>query len=300
MSAILPTKTVTFKKIGDLEIQLDVYLPPQSQAQAVPVLLWYHGGGLLQGHRNQMAPYMRRAAAKHNLAVISSDYRFCPQATVADVLTDVLDGIAFVRNGLVSHLPANAIDPNRLAVSGSSAGGYLALLAGLYAEPKPKALVPIYPIADPFGSFFTNPQPAPFNLPLLSPEQLAASLDPSAPQQANCGPMGQDTRMNMYTYMLHHANLAQLYGLDRQARQDEAEKFRIARNIFAKGLPPSYVLHGDADQAVGVEQADEVVGVMTGCGLEVVYQRPRGKNHFCDTAEDFDSEPMFRFILNHV
>ena len=44
-SDILPTKTITYKTVDELEIQLDVYVP--NQADKVPVLLWYHGGGLL-------------------------------------------------------------------------------------------------------------------------------------------------------------------------------------------------------------------------------------------------------------
>lgn len=45
MSDIQPTKTIVYKTVGKLEISLDVYLP--DQADKVPVLLWFHGGGLL-------------------------------------------------------------------------------------------------------------------------------------------------------------------------------------------------------------------------------------------------------------
>jgi acetyl esterase/lipase len=38
-------QTITYKKVGQLHIQLDLTLPPN--AYKVPVLLWFHGGGLL-------------------------------------------------------------------------------------------------------------------------------------------------------------------------------------------------------------------------------------------------------------
>lgn len=45
MADILPTQTITYKSVNGLDIALDVYLP--SNANRVPVLLWFHGGGLL-------------------------------------------------------------------------------------------------------------------------------------------------------------------------------------------------------------------------------------------------------------
>lgn len=45
MADIKPTKTITYKTAGDLEIPLDLYLP--DNANKLPVMLWFHGGGLL-------------------------------------------------------------------------------------------------------------------------------------------------------------------------------------------------------------------------------------------------------------
>lgn len=38
-------QTITYKKVGQLQIQLDLTLPPN--VYKAPVLLWFHGGGLL-------------------------------------------------------------------------------------------------------------------------------------------------------------------------------------------------------------------------------------------------------------
>jgi acetyl esterase/lipase len=41
-----------FKTVDGVEIGLDIYLPSTAtSSKPVPVLLWWHGGGLLQGTR---------------------------------------------------------------------------------------------------------------------------------------------------------------------------------------------------------------------------------------------------------
>jgi len=244
MAIIQPTKTLTYKKVSKLEIPLDLYLPDSQKG--VPVLLWFHGGGLIQGRRDALARHMRRGVQKYGYACVSADYRLAPQVSVKDILEDVKDCINFIRKELPSHLESGALDVSRLAVSGSSAGGYLALLAGLYAEPKPNVILPIYPITDPLGTFFTNPQPPPMGRYSPSKDEMAPYLDAKAESAANCGPVGQDARSHMYVYMLGAANLAHLYHVP---EAKDAEPFRISRNVYERRLPPAYFLHGDAGKS---------------------------------------------------
>lgn len=163
-------------------------------------------------------------------------------------------------------------------------------------DPKPTAIIPIYPITDPLGTFFINSQPPPMKRRLAEKEEVAAYLDPRAEQVANCA-ITDDPRMHMYVRMMHDANLADLWGV-REA--SAAEPYRLSRQVYEHRLPPSYFIHGDADSCVGVEQADEVVGAALGCGLEVEYERPHGKDHFLDTAPEYENEAMFSFMMKHL
>ena len=241
---------------------------------------------------------MRKGVQTYGYACVSADYRLAPQVSVKDILEDVKDCINFIRTELSKHVDEGAVDVKRLAVSGSSAGGYLALLAGLYVDPKPNVIMPIYPITDPLGTFFTNSQPPPLSRPPASKEKVAPYLDRSAEQVANCIPNPEvDSRMQMYTYMLQSATLAELLGV---ADAKEAAPFRISRCVYEYGLPPAYFLMGDSDSAVGVEQADEVVGAMLGCGIDVQYERIHGKDHFLDTGADYENDAMFSFMMKHL
>lgn len=98
------------------------------------------------------------------------------------------------------------LDTTRIAVSGSSAGGYLALLAGLATGPvKPKVILPIYPITDPLGIFFTTPQKHPAGH--IERAALEPYLDPKAPAQTHTAREG-DPRAKFYFYMMQEAILA--------------------------------------------------------------------------------------------
>lgn len=62
------------------------------------------------------------------IALISPDYRLAPQANVYLILEDAQAAVEFVRNDLVSLLKTR-IDPDRLALTGGSAGGWLGELS---------------------------------------------------------------------------------------------------------------------------------------------------------------------------
>jgi len=180
---------------------------------------------------------MTRGVAKYGYAFVSADYRLAPQVGVQDVLEDVLDCIAFIRTELATHGGPDVLDTNRIAVSGSSAGGYLAILAGLYVEPKPKVILGIYPITDPLGGFFTTSQLDALGKARSDPASVAAFLDPQSDVVANSAPGDESNQNKMYNYMLEKANLAALLRIG-----PGDDTFRIAKSIFQRGLPPTYIV----------------------------------------------------------
>lgn len=241
---------------------------------------------------------MRRGVQRYGYACVSPDYRLAPQVGIKDILDDVKDCIEFVRTKLSICLnDPTAIDASRLAISGSSAGGYLSLLAGPYVQPKPAVVAPIYPITDPYGAFFTTPQSPPLKRRPIAYEEVSTFLDRHGEVITSSGPIGEDPRSNLYTWMCMSANLATLLGL---SDTDAASQYRVSRVISTRGLPPTYVLHGDHDTAVGVEQADEVVGACLGCGIEIKYERLRGLEHTFDDDEAYENNEFYAFIMKHL
>lgn len=292
------TKHTFVYKTATVPIELDVYLPatPSASAQGLPILVWFHGGGLLQSSRKDVAPHHIRGVTKHGYVFISVDYRLAPQVGVSDILEDVKDSLKWITTELPTKLEGGdkLLDTTRLAVSGSSAGGYLALLAGLYStEPKPKVILPIYPITNPFGKFFTTPQPHPLGH--LERSVVESVLDPNAPVvTSDNGP--EDPRSKFYPYMLQEANLAQLLHV-----KESDEEFVIPPQIRKRGsYLPTFIIHGDADKFVGVEQSDEVVDALKEVGAEIEYERPKGQDHFLDVPENVELDGYYAFLKKHV
>ena len=47
-------KTITYSRVGDLEIQLDLYLPPDVSPGPKAVIIFIHGGGMIGGCRKTL------------------------------------------------------------------------------------------------------------------------------------------------------------------------------------------------------------------------------------------------------
>jgi acetyl esterase/lipase len=131
--------------------KLDLYLPAKGNAP-VPLVIWIHGGGFTVGDKHSLprrqfgpppkpvglfGPYQIQVPNVATLvakgyAVVSLNYRL--GTTFMDgVLPATQDGKAAVR-----FLRANAgkynLDPNRFAVWGNSAGGYMAAIIGVTGD----------------------------------------------------------------------------------------------------------------------------------------------------------------------
>ena len=149
-----PIKPITYvyKVVGDLAIKADVYRLPGDDAR--PVVVWVHGGGLISGGRGGPYPAQRMRYLNAGYVIVSIDYRLAPESKLPDILDDVRDAIGWVR---AKGPELFRIDPNRLAVIGQSAGGYLALMAGFAVSPRPRALIAFYGYGDVDGDWYAKP-----------------------------------------------------------------------------------------------------------------------------------------------
>ncbi len=87
-----------------------------------PAIVWFHGGGFVLGDLETAEPTARSLALRTGATVVCVDYRLAPEHVIDDAYQDGLDAISWVR----SHAAELAIDPDRIAVGGDSAGGNIA------------------------------------------------------------------------------------------------------------------------------------------------------------------------------
>jgi acetyl esterase/lipase len=107
--------------------RLDLYLPKGQRD--VPVLMFVHGGGFTQGIKDQYA-FVGEVFAARGIATAVINYRLSPKVSHPGHVQDVARAFAWLR----AHVAEYGGRPDRIFVSGHSAGGHLAALLG--ADPK--------------------------------------------------------------------------------------------------------------------------------------------------------------------
>src|SRR6185503_6440081 len=124
-------ETVVYKKAGSLGIKADVY--HYSDAKVRPVVVSLHGGALIMGHRESFSGPVKKFALTNGYVVVSFDYRLAPETKLPEIIADIEDAFRWLRREGVKRFK---IDPDRIAVTGGSAGGYLTLVTGHRVEPR--------------------------------------------------------------------------------------------------------------------------------------------------------------------
>ncbi|MBS0472530.1 MAG: alpha/beta hydrolase [Proteobacteria bacterium] len=104
------------------EIPVRVYSPVAAGGEAMPALVYYHGGGFVIGNIDSHDGLCRMMANEGNLRVISVDYRLAPEHKFPAAFDDALAALNWVEQN-ASDI---GVDANRIAVGGDSAGGALA------------------------------------------------------------------------------------------------------------------------------------------------------------------------------
>ena len=112
----------------DGPIPLRIYRP--TEATDGPVVLYFHGGGMVMGSSRSFEPLARALAAGSTATVVSVDYRLAPEHPAPAQFVDSYSATAWVADNAASL----GVDPARLAVAGDSAGGSLAAAVTLAAR----------------------------------------------------------------------------------------------------------------------------------------------------------------------
>lgn len=107
--------------------RLDLYLPGKpASAKPLPVIAFIHGGGWQSGDKRHAGGLLAAFAQSGQYATASIGYRLTGEATWPAQIHDCKAAIRWLRG----HAATYNLDPDRIGVMGTSAGGHLVAMLG--------------------------------------------------------------------------------------------------------------------------------------------------------------------------
>lgn len=112
------------------QCRLDILYPKNAQ-EPYATIVWFHGGGLTGGQKYFPSALKRLPSFKAGkLAIVAVGYRLSPKVEFPGFIEDAAASTTWV----LRHIAEYGGDPNKVFVSGGSAGGYLTAMLGSYPK----------------------------------------------------------------------------------------------------------------------------------------------------------------------
>jgi acetyl esterase/lipase len=241
----LPKQTYTFKTVGDLKIQADVYRADDTKVR--PVVVWIHGGALIMGNRKSVPQNLLDLSRDEGYALVSIDYRLAPEVKLPEIIADVEDAFRWLRGAGAKEAH---LDAGRIVVTGGSAGGYLTLMSGITVNPRPKALVAYWGYGDVDGEWYTTPSE--FyrkHVPLIDKAEAYKNIGGRVITGSEDA-VDFKARGRFYHYLRQNGLWTkEVTGFDPTTEKAKLDPYCPVRNVSAE-YPPTLLVHGTEDTDV--------------------------------------------------
>lgn len=184
---VLPPPGPDVHEVVDMEaagpegpIPVRIYWP--REAEALPALVWYHGGGWTVGSIDGADATCRRLSTMADCIVISVDYRLAPEHPFPAAVDDAYAVAVWA----VQNAPRMSIDASRIAIGGDSAGGNLAAVVSQLLRDRGGATLAhqllVYPVIDGACDTPSYADNAPY---VLTPELMGWFFDNYCPPEVD-------------------------------------------------------------------------------------------------------------------
>ncbi len=280
MSFITGTKAdVFYHRAGGVDLKLDIYGPGKNvwlsgEKPALPTVIYFHGGDWMKGSKAH-APMQLMPYVQQGWMVVSVQYRLGGDALAPAAVEDARCAVWWVKR----HAQAYGFDPDRIVLSGSSAGGHLALITGML--------------------------PASAGYDRSCPERDDKLFGPTTTRELEVAAIVNWAGVTDIEDLIVGDNIS-AYAVAWLGAQPERRE--LARKIspihyVRKTLPPIITLHGDKDQIAPYSHAVRLHKALDQAGVDNQLHTITGREHFVDfTAEDsaLAYQAMFQFLDNYL
>jgi acetyl esterase/lipase len=255
-------RDLEYVKNGHERQKLDLFLPSKANGP-LPLVVGIHGGGW-QGGSKEQAPV--QVLAVEGYAAARINYRLIQHAAFPAQIEDCKAAIRWLRANAKTY----NIDPDRIAVWGSSAGGHLAALLGTSAHVKQL-------------------------------EGNGDNLDQSSRVQAVIDWFGPTDFLHVDgEFKYAQAAVAKLLGGPVSERKELAALASPVTHV-TKESAPFLILHGDKDPVVPFDQSEILAAALQRAGVEVTLKKVEGGAH---GGRDFNSAENVKltaaFLQKHL
>ena len=250
---------------------LDVYLPKRAtDEKPLPVVVWIHGGAWRGGDKSSGARMVAPLVASGHYAGVSVGYRLTGEAIWPAQIHDCKAAIRFIR----AQAKKYNLDPEKIAVWGSSAGGHLVAMLGTSGGVKKLE------------------------------GKLGGHLDQDSRVTCVVDYFGPSDLLTMGKYpsrMKHDAPDSPESILVGGPLQETEEAARNASptSYVSKDDPPFLIVHGDKDPLVPHNQSARLAEALRKAGADVKFITIKGGGHGGFSSEELTGR-VHRFLDKHL
>lgn len=281
-------ETSVYKENNKCLMKADIYL---ANKQDSPVIIYIHGGGLIWGTRKDILKNQVELYHSMGFNIVAIDYRLAPETKLEKIIEDIKDAINWVKKECKDRYN---MDTERIVLVGSSAGAYLALMAGSFAH-RPKAIISFYGYGDILGDWLCNPSQYYCKKTMLSRSEAYKYVSNQEISE------GERERFLYYLYCRQNGIWPrEVSGYDVLSYKKKLLNF-CPINLMKEDYPPTLLLHGDQDEDVPPLQSILIKEKLTALGVENKLILLEGKGHDFDYARDDEQvKEAFKEVITFI
>jgi acetyl esterase/lipase len=240
-------------------LTMDVFTPKENANGAA--VIWTVSGGWFSAHEGINVDFLRELLTR-GYTVFAVVHGSQPKYTIPEAIADMNRAVRYIR----AHAAEFHVDPNRIGISGGSAGGHLSLMQGTAGdEGDPTSKDPVARASSRVQAVACFFPPTDF-------------LNYGTPGFAwlNRGP--KDAFRAPFDFHRWNAELKYFEPVD------EPQRLKIAREIspvyhVSKDDPPTLIIHGDADKLVPLQQSQLIIEKLKEAGVPCELVVKKGAAH---------------------
>jgi acetyl esterase/lipase len=252
-------------------LTMDIFRPKHG-ANGVAVI-WVVSGGFRSSHE-AIRPVFAEPFLQHGYTVFAVVHGSQPRYQIPEILEDMERSVRFIRH----HAKDYNIDPNRIGISGGSAGGHLSLMLGMAGKTgNPDAKDPVDRESSRVQAVACFFPPTDFLNWGVQGKELVHPTDHRPPFRASFDYRVLDEKNMLWERITDEKKL-------RQIAHDISPIYYITPDD-----PPTFIMHGDKDELVPLQQSESFIAKLKEAGVEGKLVVKKGGGHpWPDIAKDVD------------